>query len=116
MQMVVDGVNCVVCAKEAGYNRALIGPSGEIRAGLCRGCESRLFGSQLAVFEEMDEQRCAFCTGAAGYRLGKWRPSHEARDGDIHVDNRIDRTDGVVWLCRTHVRALRTASPSDSAE
>lgn len=105
-------MNCFVCSREAGFNRALVGPGGAVRAGLCRGCESELFGTRLAALEGGDATTCAFCASAGAYVLGKWLPRHEVRDGDVHVENFVDRTDESVRLCHDHVRALRESRPA----
>lgn len=105
-------MNCFVCARDAGFNRALLGPAGEVRAGLCRRCESGLFGSRLAALESDDGGTCAFCAGESVYHLGKWRPSYQVRDGAVHVENIVDTTDEIVGLCHDHVRALRESQPA----
>lgn len=105
-------MNCFVCSRDAGYNRALVGPGGEVRAGLCRSCETDLFGTRLVAFEGEDDSTCSFCDAEGAYVLGKWLPRHEVRQGDVHVENVVDRTDETVGLCHDHARALREARPA----
>jgi hypothetical protein len=99
-------MDCVVCEKKSGYNRAVVDlESGNELGGLCVRCEAEKFGE---FSDELGEEGsdCMFCDRDGFWAVPKYLPSTYEEDGKTvsYVD--YDVSNATLKLCDEHLADL----------
>jgi hypothetical protein len=101
---------CIVCGRDAGYNRAVVDTlSDELVGGLCLGCERTSYGTDLNGTATHDPN-CTLCAHDGFFALPKWRierPSAPAQRTSLTVGYAVGS--GTARLCDGHFHELERA-------
>lgn len=100
-------MDCIVCARAGGYNRAVVDvASGTVTGGFCRNCELDLFSDRLDAMPVQESSGCAFCDREGVYALPKWVPETTVRGDVVTNDVEFSVTETTVLLCAAHYDRL----------
>ena len=109
-------MNCLICGKEAGFNRAMIDLySGTKLGGLCMNCEKEEFGKTLEYSITSESQQCRLCERDGQIQLPKFVSKAESLGDDVVVKSSIEESESAPALCDEHFHMITDSRKKPAA-
>lgn len=100
-------MDCVVCEKRGGYNRAVVeAETGFELGGLCVRCETERLGELSDELGDPDTETCVYCDRDGLWAVPKWLPATYESTGKTvsYVD--YDPSTAALRFCDEHLARL----------